>query len=260
MIPILAIFRRELRAYFTSPIAYAVLAFFMLLTGVYFSGLVDVLERLAYQVVQATQLGRQAPPVNLNETVVRGYFGFVVFFLPLLLAPALTMRLFSEEKKQGTIELLLTTPITDVQIVWGKYLAALAMYMVMVVATLAHMLFLYAWGTPDTGPILTGYLGLFLIGAAYIALGMFISSLTENQIVAAVTTMSIGLILYVIGFSGQIVGETLGSVLEYVSVLNHFDDFQKGVIDTRDVVYFLSFAGLAVFLTLRSVESMRWRG
>ncbi len=255
-----AIFKRELRAYFASPIAYAVLAFFLLLTGIYFDSLVGLTIRREFEAVAAAQMGRQAPPVNVNQLVVREYFGFIGFFLPLLLAPALTMRLFSEEKKQGTIELLLTTPITDLQIVLGKYLAAFGMYAIMLLATFLHVMFLYIWGEPDTGPILAGYLGLFLLGGAYMALGMFISSLTENQIVAAVTTLSVSLILYMINGSTQLVGETAGAVLDYLSAAKHLGAFQKGVVDSRDAVYFASFVVLGVFLTLRSVESMRWRG
>jgi ABC-2 type transport system permease protein len=257
---IFAITRRELRSYFSSPIAYAVLTVFLFLTGWYFDLLVGTFLQMDFAAMRLAQAGQRPPPLNLNEVIVRGYFGFVLFFLPLLLAPALTMRLFAEEKRQGTMELLLTSPITDLEIVLGKYLAALALVALMLLGTAVHIGFLYLWGQPDTGPILAGYLGLFLVGAAYLALGLLVSSLTENQIVAAVTTVAVNLLFFLIGFSAQLVGEGLGKVFEYASVITHFDDFQKGIIDSRDILYFVTLAGLGIFLTLRSVESLRWKG
>jgi ABC-2 type transport system permease protein len=260
MSAILAIVRRELRSYFSSPVAYAVLTVFLLLTGWYFDILVGSFLRMDLEAMRMAQMGQKPPVMNLNEVIVRGYFGFALFFLPLLLAPALTMRLLSEEKKQGTMELLLTSPITDLQIVLGKYLAALSMYVLMLLATALHLGFLYLWGKPDTGPILAGYLGLFLVGAAYLAIGLLVSSLTENQIVAAVTAIAVNVLLFLVGFSAELVGEGVGRVLAFVSVIAHFDDFQKGIIDSRDVLFFATLAVLGIFLTLRSVESLRWKG
>lgn len=260
MMQLFAIFKRELRSYFGSPIAYAVLAVYLIVSGFAFDAFVDQFMRAELLMLQQAQLGAQAPPLSVNDYVVRGYFNFVVAFIPIFLTPVLTMRLFAEEKKQGTMELLMTAPVTDVQIVLGKYLAALALYVVMLLVSFLHMGFLYLWSTPDTGPVLAGYVGLFLVGAMYIAIGLFISSLTENQIVAAVGTIAVSMLLFMIGSSSVLVGEKLGSVLEYLSVVTHYRDFEKGIIDTKDLLYFVSFAGFAVFLTLRSVESLRWRG
>jgi ABC-2 type transport system permease protein len=255
-----AIFRRELMSYFNSPVAFTILAAFVFMVGFNFDGLIAFFIRTQLMIAQAAQSGRTLPPPNLNEHVVRGLFGFISIFVPLLLVPVLTMRTFAEEKRSGTMELLLTAPITDAQIVMGKFLAAVSFYVVMLACSLVHVLFLYIYGNPDTGPILSGYLGLFLLGMAFIALGMFISSLTENQLVAAVVRNTVGTMFVIIGNASEVVGETVGSVFAYISMATHFQDFQKGVVDSRDVVYFVSFAAFFVFLTIRSVESLRWRG
>jgi len=261
MSQMMAIFKRELRSYFTSPIAYVVLTVFLALTGYFFDMLVEQFLRLEFiYVQQAMRMQQQPPPFNINELVVRNYFSIVVFIVALFLAPMLSMRLFSEEKRAGTLELLLTSPVTDWQIVVGKYSAALALYAIMLASSFLHILFLILWGNPDIGPILGGYLGLFLLGATYLALGLFISSLTENQIVAAVVSFALFLLLYVVGWSSQFVGETLSSVLEYISITTPYQDFEKGVVDTNDVVYFATFVFFGVLLTLRSIESLKWRG
>lgn len=256
-----AIFTREFRAYFNSPIAYAVLAVFLVLTGWQFDTLVSNFLRLAMELARRQQMmQQQMPALNLNELVIRNYFGFVVFIVPIVLTPMLTMRLFSEEKRQGTMELLLTTPVTDWQIVLGKYAAALALYALMLVASFLHLFFLYLWGNPDTGPVLAGYLGLLLVGGAYLSVGLFISSLTENQIVAVVLTFAVNLLFFLIGSSADLVGEGLGNVLRYLSVIGHYQGFDKGVVSTTDIVYFVTFTVVGLLLTLRSVESLRWKG
>jgi ABC-2 type transport system permease protein len=260
MMQLWAIFKREIRSYFGSPIAYAVLAVYLVVSGFAFDAFVNQFLQAELFIAQRAQLGAPTPPLSVNDYIVRGYFNFVVAFIPIFLTPVLTMRLFAEERKQGTMELLMTAPVTDFQIVLGKYFAALGLYVVMLLVSFLHMGFLYVWSTPDTGPILVGYLGLFLVGATYVGIGIFISSLTENQIVAAVGTIAVSMLLFMIGSSSELLGERVGGVLEYISVTTHLPDFEKGVVDTKDVLYFLSFAGFAVFLTLRSVESMRWRG
>jgi ABC-2 type transport system permease protein len=257
----LAIFKREMRSYFTSPIAYGVLTVFLVLSGYFFDTLVVRFYRIELFYAQQAQMYRQPPPpMNINELIVRDYFGIIVFIVALFLAPMLSMRLFSEEKRSGTMEVLLTSPITDWQIVLGKYLAGVALYAVMLAVSFLHIMFLFLWGKPDLGPILAGYLGLLLIGGAYLALGLFFSSLTQNQIVAGVISFAMFLLLYVIGWSGQFVGETLGHVLEYVSFITHYQDFEKGVVDTKDILFFATFVFFGLFLTLRSVESLKWRG
>jgi ABC-2 type transport system permease protein len=174
--------------------------------------------------------------------------------------PILTMRLFAEEKKSGTIELLLTYPVRDGEVLVGKYLAALAIFAGMLALTLVYPL-LVAWTTRlEWGPLLTGYLGLFLQGAAFVAIGILISSLTENQIVAAVATFGTLLIFWVISWAQDAAGPTFGRILSHLSLTEHFDSFAKGVIDTKDVIYYLNLTILSLFLTLRSLDAKRWRG
>jgi ABC-2 type transport system permease protein len=257
---VLAVFGREFRSFFVSPVAYIVIGFFLVLSGYFFYGsLVRFVEISIAYTQQARMYGMAPPPMNLNEWVVRPFFyneGIIILFL----MPIITMRLFSEEKKSRTIELLLTSPVTDLQVVLGKYLAGLALYAVMLALTLVYQIVLFAAGSPDVGPVLTGYLGLLLLGASFLSLGMLISSLTENQIVAATASFGLFLLLWVLAWTSQMAGGGLGEVLGYISITQHLHDFAKGVIDTKDVIYYLSFIFLGGFLTLRSLESMRWRG
>jgi gliding motility-associated transport system permease protein len=174
--------------------------------------------------------------------------------------PLITMRLFAEERRSGTIELLLTYPVRDGAVLVGKFLAALALYALMLALTLLYPLLVFAFTRLEWGPVLTGYVGLLLLGAAFIAAGIFASSLTENQIVAAMTTFGVLLLFWVIGWTADTVGGTGGRILSHLSLIEHFDNFGKGVLDTRDIVYYLSFIALALFLSLRSLEARRWKG
>jgi ABC-2 type transport system permease protein len=178
----------------------------------------------------------------------------------LFIMPLLTMRLFAEEKRQGTIELLLTYPVRDLAAVLAKFAACLAVYVVMLGLTGVYPVLLVTFAQPEVGPILAGYLGLLLLGAAFISLGALASSLTENQIVAAAITFGVLLIFWVIGWSSQFAGSDVGWLLSHLSLLDHFDNFPKGIIDTKDVIFYLNFMVLCLFLTLRSLESHRWRG
>ena len=257
---IMAVFKREFKSFFVSPIAYIVVAIFLVLSGYFFyGGLITFVERSIAFTQQARMYGMAPPPMNLNEWVVRPFFyneGIIILFL----IPLITMRLFSEEKKSRTIELLLTSPVTDLHVVIGKFLSGLALFALMLAFTLVYQIVLFVTGSPDIGPILTGYLGLLLMGASFLSLGMLISSLTENQIVAATASFGVFLILWVLAWTSRMTGGGLGEILAYISITEHLHDFAKGVIDTKDVVYYLSFIFLGVFLTLRSLESMRWRG
>jgi len=172
----------------------------------------------------------------------------------------ITMRTYSEEKRSGTIELLLTAPLTDLQIIIGKFLGAMALYGAMLAITTIHLAILFIYGNPEWKPIATGYLGLLLMGGCFLSLGLFISSLTKNQIVAAMATFAVFLMLWVINWIGTFVGPTAQSVLAYLSLTEHFDDFAKGIIDTKHVIYYLSFMAFGLFLTAKSVDSERWRG
>jgi gliding motility-associated transport system permease protein len=251
-----AVLKKELRVYFSSPIAYAVLTIFSLITGWFFYNVFGFYVLTSMQSAMNPMMGRD---LSITDGVLRPLFQNVSVIM-LLMMPILTMRLLSEEKKSGTIELLLTYPVRDGEVLLGKYLAALAVFVAMLVLTLAFPLIMMWVTVVEWGPLATGYLGLLLQGAAFIAVGVLISSLTENQIVAAVATFGTLLIFWVIAWASDSAGGTLGRVLSHVSITEHFDSFSKGVIDTKDLIYYLDLTILALFLTLRSLDSKRWRG
>ncbi len=256
----LAIVEKELKSYFVSPLAYVVMFLFVLITGIFFYLYLSSFIRYAMQVAIQAQYyrGMNMPKLNVNQMVIRYLFGnmsvFALFWLPLI-----TMRTFAEEKKMGTIELLFTSPLKNIQTVLGKFTASVILFAVMLALTFVYMIFLMIYGNPEIPPILTGYLGLFLIGTVYIAFGIFFSSLTENQIIAAVATFGMILIFWVLGWVGNFVGPGTAEILRNLSIVEHFDDFAKGVLDSKHIVYYLSFAFYGVFLTYLSLESKRWR-
>jgi len=172
-----------------------------------------------------------------------------------------TMRTYAEEKRSGTIELLLTAPLTDVQIILGKFLGAIALYAAMLLVTVPSVLVLFAYGNPDWQPVATSYLGLFLLGSSFIAFGLFISSLTQNQIIAGVLTFVLLLMLLLVGWLKDFVTSPWATTaVSAVSVFEHFDDFTKGVLDTKHIAYYVSVITFGLFLTARSVDGERWRG
>ena len=252
---ILAIAHKELKSYFASPIAYIVLGVFALLFGYFFYALLYYFNS---QSMQMMGLGG-SPAANVNEQMIRPVFLNASVIL-LFVLPAITMRTYAEEKRSGTMELLLTSPLTDLQIVLGKFLGAMALYGAMLVVTLIHFGLLFAFGNPDWKPLAVAYLGLLLFGGCFISIGLFISSLTKNQIVAGAATFGVFLLLWVIDWIGQSLGPTGESILKYLSMTEHLDDFVKGVVDTKHLVYYLSFITFGLFLTLKSVDSERWRG
>jgi ABC-2 type transport system permease protein len=256
---ILAIVERELRAYFSSPIAYVVLTIFIFLSGIFFrSILAQVLQMGLMSQMQAQQLGPR--PMDMPGMISRGFLSTMSVIL-LFIMPMLTMGLFSEEKKRGTIELLLTAPITDLQVVLGKFFAAGAFYIILLLSTWVPTGVLYLYGSPASGPILTAYLGLLLYGLAIIAIGLFISTLTENQIIAAVLSFGSIMILWLVDVVAQNAeSPTSKGVLTYLSILSHLDDFMKGVLSTSNVIFYLSLMMVGLFLTYRSIDSLRWRG
>jgi ABC-2 type transport system permease protein len=255
---ILAIAQKELKNYFATPIGYVLVGFFILLFGWFFYTMLWYFERQSMQMASMGMMG-EAPTMNINEQLIRPAFMNVSVIL-LLTMPLITMRLYSEEKRSGTIELLLTSPLTDFQIVMGKFLGSMALYTIMLAVTLIHVALLYAFGNPEWRPIATGYLGLLLMGGCFLSLGLFISSLTKNQIVAAMATFAVFLMLWVVNWISTFVGPTTQTVLQYISLTEHFDDFAKGIIDTKHVIYYLSFMAFGLFLTAKSVDSERWRG
>jgi gliding motility-associated transport system permease protein len=184
-------------------------------------------------------------------------YSMVVF---LIVLPMITMRTYSEEKRSGTMELLLTSPVTDFQIIMGKFLGAMGLYASMLGVTLIHMALLYWVSQPEWMPILTSYIGLLFMGGCFMAVGLLISSLTKNQIVAVVATFAVFMMFWMINWIAQFMGPTSQAVLNYLSITSHLEDFMGGVIDTKHVVYYLSFIAFGLFLTARSVDVERWRG
>lgn len=252
------ILNRELKSYFSSLTVYIVILMFLLMTGYLFYNLLATFSIVSFQAQADPMVAKQYQLLNINETVIRPLFGSIGVIL-LMMTPLLTMRLLAEEKKTGTIELLLTFPINDVDVVLGKYLACLVVLLTMVLLTVTYPILLVTLGEPEVVPIATGYLGLVLIGAAAISLGIFTSSMTENQIVAA--SMSFGMLFFfwLISFSVPLVSGGLGQLFSYISINEHIASMSKGVVDSTDIIYYLCFIVLFLFLTLRSLETKRWR-
>ena len=206
-----------------------------------------------------SQQYRQMPQrFNLNLMLIRPYF-WNIALISLFTLPAITMRLYSEEKKQGTVELLYTTPVTSLQIIMGKFFAGIAFYFVLLIPTMFFQSLLFVYGDPEFLPVLSGYLGLLLLGSAFISIGLFISTMTENQIIAAIAGFATSLLLWVVGWGANYAGPTLSPVLQYISIINHFEDFAQGVIDSAHVVYYILFSFFGIYLSLKSIESIKWR-
>jgi ABC-2 type transport system permease protein len=247
--------KKELKAYFASPIAYVVIAIFLLLTGFFFYSLVWWFNAQSMQMAQNPYYAQQ---ININQMVFTPLFHNISIIL-LLMLPLLTMRLFAEEKKIGTEELLFTSPVSVNEIILGKYAASLVVLAVMLLLTGLLALFTFATGNPEAAPLLCGYLGLFLMGAAFISLGIFYSSLTENQIVAAILTFGTLLLFWILSWASSSAGGIWKGVLNYMSFFEHFDDMTRGILDTADIVYYLSFSFFGLFLTHAVIQSRRWR-
>ena len=253
---ILAIAQKELRSYFSTPIAYIVIGFFALLFGYFFYAMLIIFNQ---QSLQLGGLGGGGGNVDINQQLIRPLFLNASVIL-LFVLPLITMRTYSEEKRSGTIELLLTSPVTDVEIIVGKFLGAMALYAAMLAITVIHMVLLFAWGNPEPKVVLTGYLGLLLMGGCFISVGLLISSLTKNQIVSGMVTFAVFLLLWVINWIASFTGPTTQSVLNYLSITDHFDDFTRGILDTKHLVYYFSVMSFGLFLTARSVDTERWKG
>jgi len=235
-----SIFAREMKAYFVSPIAYVALIVFALLTGFFFATYFNWASH--YQ----------------GEASLRSIFHNMTITM-LFLAPLITMRLFAEEKRSGTIEIIMTSPVTDTEIVLGKFAASIALFLMMIALTFIYPIFLMAYSSPDVAPMAVGYLGLFLLGATFLSLGVAASCVTRNQIVAALISFVMLLGLWVIGWMSSAVGSQMGKVLSFISLMEHFDDFSKGIIDTKHVVYYLSFASFCLFFAVKLVQSAKWK-
>jgi len=246
--------RKELGSYFASPVAYILLIMFGLIFGFFFW---NSLGGFLFESIQSEMSG-QSFPMNVNEMIIRPLLHNLsvinLFFIPLI-----TMRLFAEEKRTGTIELLATSPVRDIEVILGKWLAAVVLYACLLLFTAVNFAFLFRYGNPDWKPLLVGYLGVFLLAGALLAIGTFISSLTKNQIVAGAATFGICLLMYVSGWVSGYETSTWAHVLAYMSVATHMESFEKGVLDSKDAIFYIAVIFLGLFFTARSMESLRWR-
>jgi ABC-2 type transport system permease protein len=251
---IVTIAGKELRSYFASPIAYVIIGLFSLLFGWFFYAYLMMFVRESEQMMQFG--GGSA---NVNQRMIRGVLQNAAVLI-LFVMPMITMRTYAEEKRSGTIELLLTSPITDLQIILGKFFGALGLYLAMLFVTVLYMAILFWHGNPEWRPIVAGYIGLVLMGSCFVSVGLLISGFTKNQIVAGTLTFAVFLMLWVINWIGESFGPTGQAILSYLSITEHFDDFARGVIDSKHVIYYLSFVTFGLFLTAKSADSERWRG
>jgi gliding motility-associated transport system permease protein len=257
-----AITTRELKSYFVSPVAYVVICGFAVVMGWIFFGLLsqfNATSQMAMQYAQQTQRFDILARLNLNDMVVQPTLHNIVIFL-IFVAALVTMRSLAEEKKLKTFELLLTSPISTLDIVIGKFLSSATFVLIIVVLTFIYPAILLKYGNPEIGPILSGYLGMFLLVTTFVSIGLFASSLTENQIVAAVITIFSLLLLYLISIIANTVDSPLWKgILQYISLVEHFSNFVKGIISSRSIVYFLSVISFFLIATKVSLDSLRWR-
>lgn len=254
---VLTILKREIRSYFLSPVAYAVIAGFLTLSGWFFFSLIGNFIRLKTMMMATGQV-HSSISFNLNVFVLTPFF-LNLSFLLMFIVPLMTMRLFAEERRDGTDELLLTSPIEVGELVAGKFLGALGFIMITLLITLLYPALLFIFGNPDPGPLLSEYMGLLLLSSSYVSIGMFTSTLTKNQIIASSSCFLILILLYVIAWPAQTMEGKVRDVLYYLSLREHYIRMAEGLFDTRDLVYFLSIIGIGIMLTIRSVESWRWR-
>lgn len=235
---VLAITGKELRAYFVSPVAYVVTAGFLLIMGIFFAFV--IMQPLGSQTASLEPVLGSAPVILL------------------LLAPALTMRLLAEETRSGTMELVLTSPVRDGEVILGKYLASLLFFLFMLALTLVYAVVLLRFGNPDRGVLVSSYVGAALFGAAFLAVGVLASALTQNQIVAAVISLATLLALWLIDIFASLTRGVLADILSYLSIIARYNDFLRGVISSQNVIYYLSVVAVALFLATRALETRRW--
>ncbi|HUU45119.1 MAG TPA: ABC transporter permease [Acidobacteriota bacterium] len=229
--------QKELRSFFNSPVAYVILTLFLLICGWFFA----------------------AGLFLVGQADMRDLFSSIIPIAYLFFIPAITMRLISEEKKSGTLELLVTLPVRDAEIILGKYLATLGLLASALVLSFAYPMTLAWLGDPDGGALVGGYLGLFLMGAGYLAIGLFTSGLTQNQIVAFISGFMLIFVFFMLDKVLVFFPGPVATVLEYLSVSYHFENIARGVVDTRDLIYYLSMIVVFLFLAMRTMESRRWR-
>jgi ABC-2 type transport system permease protein len=256
-----AIYRKEMGHYFVSPIAYIFIGLFLFLSAYFFNYFLSAMIEQSFKMeMQGMQFG-MPPEIDVPGRVMGAFFGLLAT-LVLFFTPILTMSVFAEERKRGTMELLMTSPVTETQIVLAKFFASFTLFMLMLLPTASYLIFMFLRSepVPPWRLLLAGYAGVLLLGGSLLALGTFISSLTENQLIAAVLTFAAFLLLWVLDIGNAGGGSVgIGAVIGYLSVIGHYEDFTRGVIDTSALVYYFSFMALFIFLTVRSIDSMRWR-
>ena len=250
-----AVAKRDLGSYFNSPVFYVVTTVFLVIYGFIFF---QILNFFSFQSVQADQFRGMNVGLNLNDMVIEPSFHNMAVTL-LLIIPVLTMRSFADEKKSKTYTLLLSSPIHLKEIIFGKFLACMTVVTVMVLLSSYCVGSLFIVGEPEIGPILTSYLGILLMAGCYVGMGVFASSLTNNQIIAAVIAFGMSLFMWIIGWAAQASSAEMGELLQYLSLVDHMQRFLKGIVDTSDVIYYLSFILFTLFLTHRVLDSERWR-
>lgn len=254
-----AIYRKELGHYFVSPVAYILVGVFLVLAGFFFNFFLDSAIQQSFALQMQTMRFGSPQEFDVTGVVLRAFLGFLST-LVLFLSPMLAMGVYAEERKRGTIELLMTSPITDIEIVLGKFLASLTLYAIMVLPTAILVIFMNFRSEPHLPwrMILIGYAGILLLGSSLLALGSLISSFTENQMIAGVLAFAASLMIWVMDVGRHAEGWK-GDLFGYLSLIRHYDDFARGVVDTSALIYYGSFIFLCMFLTVRSLESMRWR-
>lgn len=256
MMGVLAIFKKEMRSYFASPIAYAVFTIFLVISGYFFYTILTFFSLIS---MQASMNPGLATGLNVTDGILRPFFSDVSVVL-LFMMPLITMRLFAEERKQGTLELLLTYPVRDGEILLGKFIAATALSALLLLSTIVYPILLVFWSEPELYPILTGYLGLLLLAMAFISLGLLFSSLTENQIVAAALAFGALLMFWIIGWGATLAEGDWALLFRQLSILEHLTSFARGVVETKDVGYYVGLTSFFLFATLKSMEIRRWKG
>lgn len=243
MSAMVTIARREFRSYFDSPLAYVVICLSFLGMGLMF-----FMFRGGFW--------------QADKASIQGIFEYAPVGLSLLVVPVVTMRLLAEEKRTGTLEMLITLPVKDSDVILGKYIGGLGLVLTLVVATLAYPFVMFKWpwnlGPLDWGPVLAGYFGLALFSAAAVAIGLLITALTESQSIAFFITFFVLVLLWFMGEGAPFVGPALGNILEYMSFQTRLEGFSRGIVDTRDVVYFLSVTALALSVAFRALERRKW--
>lgn len=247
--------KKDIGSYFNSPVFYVVTTVFLVIYSFIFF---QILTFFSFQSVQAGQFRGMNVGLNLNDMVIEPSFHNMAVTL-LMIIPVLTMRSFADEKKSKTYALLLSSPIRLREIVFGKFLACMTVVTMMVLLSSYCMGFLLVLGEPEIGPIVTSYVGILFMSGCYVGMGVFASSLTDNQIIAAVIAFGMSLFMWIIGWASQAASAEMGEVLQYLSLVEHLQRFMKGIVDTSDVVYYLSFILLSLFLTHRVLDSERWR-